>query len=293
MRKGIFFAGIAYFVWGLFPIYFKALHAVPPIEILMHRMVWSLAFLSIVLFFRKQWGWLRESIADPKVIIGFIASALLLSSNWFIYIWAINDGRIVDASLGYFMTPLVNVLLGFILLKERLRPPQWLAVALAACGVVWLTWQTGHPPWVGLALAATFGVYGLLRKIAPLGPLEGLSLETLILFPVAFGYLAWLTIHDHNTFLNSPTLTQLILAAAGPITAIPLLLFAAGARRIPMATLGLLQYIAPTIQFFLGVYLYGEVFDGARLIGFSLIWTALVIYSAEGLHFNLQNQKKA
>jgi chloramphenicol-sensitive protein RarD len=245
-------------------------------------MMWSLGFLIIVLAWRKQWAWLGDVLKRPKVLAGFAASALLLSSNWFIYIWAVNHGRVVDSSLGYFINPLLNVLLGFVLLHERLRPVQWTAIALAAAGVAWLTWQGGHLPWIALALAVTFGLYGLLRKTAALGALEGLALETLLLFPLALGYLVILTLHHDNQFLAAPAAQQWLLAAAGPITAIPLLLFAAGARRIPLSVLGLLQYLGPSMQLILAVWLYHEPFGQERLIGFAFIWLALAIYSAEG-----------
>ncbi len=292
MRKGILYATAAYTVWGLFPLYFKALRDIPPVEILLHRMLWSLVFLLAVLASRGQWSWIRLVAKQPKLLAGFTASALLLSVNWLIYIWAINNDKVIDASLGYFMTPLVNVLLGYFLLHERLRKAQLLAVALAGLGVLWLTWQTGHPPWIGLSLALSFGIYGLLRKTAALGPLEGLSLETFLLFPFAFGYLMWLTVHGQNAFINGSGTSQLLLLAAGPITAIPLLLFAAGARRIPMSTLGLLQYIAPSLQLILGVSLYHEPFTGDRLIGFAAIWAALFVYSAEGLRYSLKKEKQ-
>jgi chloramphenicol-sensitive protein RarD len=277
------YAASAYALWGVFPLYFKSLQEVPPLEILLHRMVWSLAFVALVLGWKKQWAWLGEVLRKPKVVLGFTASALLLAGNWFIYIWAVNNGNVVEASLGYFINPLFNVLLGSLLLHERLRRVQWCAVALAACGVAWLTWQAGHLPWIALMLAATFGLYGLLRKTASLGALEGLALETLVLFPVAFGYLVFLALQGHNSFASASTSTQLLLAAAGPITAVPLLLFASGARRIPLSLLGLLQYIGPTIQLLLGVWLYHEPFGGARLAGFALIWGALAVYSLEGL----------
>lgn len=283
MNIGMLYAATAYALWGIFPLYFKSLQEIPPLEILLHRMVWSLAFVVVVLTWRRHWGWLRDVMRQPKVLAGFAASAVLLSSNWFIYIWAVNNGNVVEASLGYFINPLFNVLLGSLLLRERLRVVQWAAVALAACGVAWLTWHGGHLPWIALLLAATFAFYGLLRKTASLGALEGLALETLLLFPVAFVYLAMLTSQGQNTFITASTSTQLLLAAAGPITAIPLLLFAAGARRIPLSLLGLLQYIGPTIQLLLGVWLYHEPFGGARLVGFALIWGALAVYSLEGL----------
>lgn len=277
------YAATAYALWGVFPLYFKALQEIAPFEILVHRMVWSLVFLAVVLVVRRHWSWLGSTLRQPKVLAGFAASALLLSSNWFIYIWAVNNGRVVDASLGYFINPLFNVLLGSLLLHERLRAVQWTAVALAACGVAWLTWQGGGLPWIALLLAATFALYGLLRKTAALGTLEGLALETLLLFPLAAIYLVLLTLEGRNSFATASPGTQWLLAAAGPITAIPLLLFAAGARRIPLSLLGLLQYIGPTLQLLLGVWLYHEPFGGMRLAGFALIWSALAVYSLEGL----------
>lgn len=283
MRLGMLYAAASFVIWGLFPIYFKALQDIAPGQILVHRMVWSLVFILGVLAWRKQWSWIRKVLRQPKVLAGFAASAIFLSSNWFIYIWAVNNGRVIDSSLGYFINPLVSVLMGFLILHERLRPVQWAAVALAASGVAWLTWQSGQLPWIGLLLAATFGTYGLLRKTAALGALEGLSLETLLLFPFALGYLIVLTLNGHNDFLSASTSTQWLLVAAGPITAIPLLLFAAGARRIPLSMLGLLQYIGPSLQLLLGVWLYHEPFGGARLAGFALVWSALAVYSLEGM----------
>ncbi|MGB6056109.1 MAG: EamA family transporter RarD [Burkholderiaceae bacterium] len=283
MRTGMLQAVLAFVMWGLFPVYFKALRDIPPFEILVHRMLWSLVFVLVILALRRQWVWLRAALRQPKVVAAFVASSLLLASNWLLYIWAVNNDHVVDASLGYFINPLVSILLGMVVLKERLRPGQWAAVVLAATGVAWLTWLAGHPPWIGLALAATFGGYGLMRKIAPLGALEGLSLETLLLFPLAVGYLLYLSATGHNSFANATAPVQWLLAAAGPITAVPLLLFAAGARRIPLTLLGLLQYLSPSLQLLLGVWLYHEPFGGTRLAGFALIWGALALYSAEGL----------
>lgn len=293
MRKGLLYATICYSLWGLFPLYFKALGDVAPIEILLHRMVWSLVFLAGVLAWRKQWSWISLAFQQPKLLAGFGASALLLSVNWFIYIWSINNHHVLDASLGYFMTPLISVLLGFVFLHERLRFMQWLAVGLAAAGVVWLTWQTGKLPWIGLCLACSFGIYGLLRKTASLGPLEGLSLEILLLFPFALGYLLFLNAHGQNALVEGDTQRQTLLLAAGPITAIPLLLFGAAARRIPMASLGLLQYISPSIQFLLGVFLFQEHFSTNRAIGFAAIWLALIVYSAESVHNTYFSKKVA
>jgi chloramphenicol-sensitive protein RarD len=284
MNPGMVYATLAFLCWGLFPLYFHALGAVPPLEILAHRMLWSLIFLAAVLGVRRQWAWLGRLARQPRVAAGFIASAALLSLNWLIYIWAVNRGHVIDASLGYFITPLFNVVLGFALLRERLRPLQWLAVALAAAGVLWLAWQGGRMPWIALALAASFGGYGLMRKTAALGALEGLSFETLVLFPLAGGYLAWLAWHGQNTFVNAGAgTTRWLLAASGPITAIPLLLFASGARRLPLSLLGLLQYIAPSIQLLLGVVFFHESFGTARAAGFIIIWSALTLYAADGL----------
>jgi chloramphenicol-sensitive protein RarD len=284
MNTGILYATFSFFCWGLFPLYFHALGEVPAQEILAHRMLWSLLFLCIVLTARRQWKWLPEVLGKPRVLLSFVASATLLTTNWFVYIWSVNNGHVIDASLGYFINPLVNVLLGLLVLKERLRRGQWLAIGLAACGVAWLTWQAGQLPWIALILGGTFGAYGLLRKTAALAALEGLSLETMILFPLALVYVAWLSWNGHNTFLNSASdSTRWLLAAAGPITAIPLLLFAAGARKIPMAVLGLLQYLSPSMQALLGVWVFHETFPTPRLIGFLIIWSALALYVIEGL----------
>jgi chloramphenicol-sensitive protein RarD len=283
MRTGIISAALAFLCWGLFPLYFHAINDVPPLQILAHRMVWSLLFLVIVLTVRRQWGWLSVA-RKPKILMSFIASAFFLSANWGIYIWAVNSGHVIESSLGYFINPLVNIMFGYLLLKERLRPAQWGAIGLAAIGVAWLTWQSGTLPWIALLLATTFGIYGLLRKTAALGALEGLSFETMVLFPLALVYVVWLTAHGQNAFLNTTSdTTRLLLVAAGPITAIPLLLFASGARQIPLSVLGLLQYLSPTLQFLLGVWLFHEHFDSGKLVGFVLIWAALALFAAEGL----------
>ncbi len=290
MRTGIFSAALAFLCWGLFPLYFHAVKEVPSMQILAHRMIWSLAFLLIVLALRRQWRWL-EQVRQPRVFWSFVASALLLSANWLLYIWAVNNGHVIEASLGYFINPLVNIMFGYLLLKERLRRVQWIAIAIAALGVAWLTWQSGAVPWIALCLAASFGAYGLLRKTAALGALEGLSFETMVLFPIAAIYVGWLTLHGENAFLNTPSdATRWLLVAAGPITAVPLLLFASGARQIPLSILGLLQYLAPTIQFLLGVWLFKEAFTADRLVGFVLIWAALLLFAGEGLIRSRQNR---
>ncbi len=282
MQIGVVYAALAYTLWGLFPLFFKRLSAVEPLEVVLHRVVWSLVFVLVVLAVLKRWGWLRDVLRTPRVVATFALSATLLSANWLIYIWAVTNNHVLDASLGYFILPLVNVALGFVFLHERPRPVQWLAFSIACAGVAWLTLQAGHVPWVALALALTFGLYGLLRKLAPLGALEGLSLETLLLAPFALGLLVWMTWRGQGALAGQDTSLVAWLVLAGPVTAIPLLLFAAGARRIPLSMMGILQYIAPSILVLLGAWLYNEPFAGPRLVGFVLIWVALAVYSVEG-----------
>lgn len=280
-RAGIIYSFTAYALWGLFPIYFKAL-SVRPLEFVVHRIVWSALLLYGVLAARRRWAWLRE-LRSRSVLLGFAASAACLSLNWFIYIYAVSTNRVVDGSLGYFINPLVSVLLGVVVLKERLRRAQWVAVALAGAGVLWLTLLLGELPWIGLSLAVSFGFYGLLRKTASLGALEGLALETTLLFPFSALYFGWLVLQGRADFVAVSAFEQVLILMSGPLTTVPLLLFAAGARRIPLSLLGLLQYVAPTAQLLLGVFLWHEPFGRERALGFFLIWLGLAIYSAEGL----------
>ena len=282
MSPGILFALAAYTMWGLFPLFFGLLRDVPTFEVLMHRMVWSLLVLVAVLLALRRWRWIGALVAAPGLVWRYVLSALLIAVNWFVYIWSVSHGHVVDASLGYFITPLFSVLLGRVALDERPRPAQWAAVALAAVGVVWLALQAGHVPWIGLVLAASFSAYGLAKKTAPLAALEGLALETALLFPLALAALAWLAWSGHSAFADGDARTRALLVASGPLTALPLLLFAAGARRIPMATLGLLQYVSPTLQLVIGVVVFGEAFGRAALIGYVAIWAALALYAAEG-----------
>lgn len=281
MLKGILSAGAAFTLWGVFPIYLRLLKPVPAPEILSHRVVWSVVLLLVILAVRRQWQWLHSVRQRPQIVLAFVASAALLGANWVVYIWAVNSDRVIDASLGYFITPLFNVLFG-IVLGERLRPPQWIAILLAACGVLWLTISAGQLPWIGLVLAITFSLYGVIRKTAALGALEGLSVETAVLLPVAAGFLLLPDSGSSQAFGTTTTLT-LLLIAAGPVTAVPLLLFAYGARRIPLSLVGVLQYIGPSLQLLLGVLLYQEPFDGHKLTGYALIWSGLIVFSAEGL----------
>jgi chloramphenicol-sensitive protein RarD len=282
LHSGLAYAALAFVWWGLFPLYFRIVDTVAPLEILAHRVVWCLLTLGAVLTWRGQWAWLRLVLRRPKVLLAFLASALLIGANWLAYILAVSHGHVIEASLGYFITPLVNVLLGMTILHERLRRAQWVALAIATAGVVWLTVQAGRPPWIALSLAITFGGYGLLRKVAALGALEGLTLETLLLAPLALLVLVVATVNGSASFPAPHLLTNAWMIALGPITAVPLLLFAAGARRLSMATLGIVQYVGPSIQFVLGATVFNEPLSRARFVGFACIWLALVVYSFDG-----------
>jgi chloramphenicol-sensitive protein RarD len=282
MSPGVGYALAAYLVWGLLPLFLRLLAPTPTPEILAHRIVWSGVTMLLVLLAMRRLAWIRPALAEPRRLLRFVVTAALISVNWLLYIWSIQAGHVVDASLGYFINPLVNVLLGALLLHERLRRGQKLSVALAAFGVAWLTALAGSPPWIGLAIAASFSLYGLLRKTAPLGALEGFAVETAVLGPLAAGYLAWLWAHGTLAFAAAAPATRWLLVAAGPITTIPLLLFAAGARRIPFSMLGVLQYLSPTLQWLVGIYAFHEAFDTHKAIGFGFIWVALVVYAGEG-----------
>jgi chloramphenicol-sensitive protein RarD len=266
----------------MLPLYLKALHGVAPLEIVLHRIVWLLGFLGAVLYGTGKWRVLRDALRQRGVPLRSGVSALLLSVNWLVYVWAVDRDRVVDASLGYFIHPLVNVLLGMLVLRERLRAVQWVSIGIATLGVLWLAIGLGEPPWIGLTLAGTFGAYGLLRKTAALGSLEGLALETLLLFPPALGVLVWWAVSGRAAFTDAGWEVVLLLVLAGPATGVPLLLFASGARRIPLSLLGVLQYIGPSVQLLLGLLVWQEAFPPAKALGFSVIWAALALYALEG-----------
>ncbi|MGM9484817.1 EamA family transporter RarD [Roseateles sp. NT4] len=279
MNKGIVFAVAAYATWGLFPLYFHQIPDIPTLQVIAHRTLWSLIFVSVAMALTGQTRWLAA--VDAATWRRFAVSALLVATNWLTYVWAVANGHVLDGSLGYFINPLVNVALGFAFLKERPRPLQWLAVSLAVVGVLWLTWAAGRPPWVALVLATSFGLYGLMRKTASLGALEGLALETIILTPLAIAGMAWWA--ATGQFKGQTIVDWSWLVGTGPITAGTLLLFAAAARRIPLTTLGFVQYLSPSIQFVLGIYVFHEPMDSNRLLAFCFIWGALAVYSLEGL----------
>jgi chloramphenicol-sensitive protein RarD len=282
MNKGILYAAGAYFIWGFFPIYFKAIEQISAFQVTAHRVVWSFLFLILVVAARRELRGLRALITR-RILLIYLAAGALLAVNWLTYVWAVSSGFVVEASLGYFINPLVSVVLGVVFLHEKLRPAQWLPVALAACGVTYLTISHGSLPWIALVLAFSFGLYGLMKKLAPLGSLHGLVLETGAIFVPALLLLVISEAAGTGAFGHAGALPSLLLALVGVVTAIPLLLFATGAKNVPLTTLGLLQYIAPTIQFLIGVLIYGEPFTPERLVGFGIIWVALVIFSTENL----------
>lgn len=281
-NKGLWFAFGAYFIWGLFPIYWKLLKDVTALELIGHRIIWSFVMLGAVITFTAHWRRLREAGLNWRVIRIYSLAAVLIGANWLIYVWAVNAGFIVETSLGYFINPLLSVLLGVIIFREKLRPMQWIPVGLAALGVGYLTLVYGRPPWIALSLAFSFGFYGLVKKLAPLGSLYGLTLETGILFLPALGYLFFLEAQGSAAFLRTGLTADLLMIGSGLVTTVPLLLFASAAQRIPLSMIGIMQYIAPTLQFLIGVLVYKEPFSQAQFIGFAIVWVALVIFGLDG-----------
>ncbi|MBI9086376.1 MAG: EamA family transporter RarD [Desulfobacterales bacterium] len=275
----------AYLIWGLSPAYWKTLVHVPAFEILMHRMIWSFVFLVPLVIVLKQWKELKEAITNTRTLAILTLTTVIVGGNWFLFIWAINSGHILQTSLGYYINPLVNVLLGMIFLGERLRPLQAVAVGLAAISVTYLTLGYGTFPWVALALAVTFGFYALIRKVAPVGAAAGLTIETLLLSLPAAAYLFYLDMLGKGAFLRVDTRTDLLLMGAALVTALPLLLFTLGARRLPLATMGFLQYLAPSCSFVLAVTVYEESLAIPQILSFVLIWVALLIFSVDSVRF--------
>jgi chloramphenicol-sensitive protein RarD len=286
MNKGVLNGIAAYAMWGVFPIYWKLLHVVPALQVIGHRISWSFLLLIIFILLTKQGRDFRTAALTAKTLGIYAVAGALLTVNWLVYVWGVNAGFIVETSLGYFINPLLSVLLGVIFLHERLRPAQWIPVALATAGVTYLTVAYGHLPWIALSLAFSFGFYGFVKKLAPLGSLYGLTLETGIVFPIAVIYLAFVGLSGQAAFLHEGVQIDLLLIGAGAVTTIPLLMFASAARQIPLTVVGLLQYIAPTLQFLIGVFLYKEPFDRAHLIGFGIVWIALIIFWAESFIAN-------
>lgn len=281
MNKGILNGIAAYALWGFFPIYWKLLHPVPALQVIGHRIGWSFILLLAFILITRQWQQFRAAALTSKTVGIYSIAAVLLSVNWLIYVWGVNSGFIVETSLGYFINPLLSVLLGVIFLRERLRPAQWVPIAIATAGVIYLTATYGRLPWIALSLAFSFGFYGFVKKLAPLGSLYGLTLETAIVFPIALIYLLAVELNGTGFFFHESLLINILLIGAGLVTTVPLLMFASAARQIPLSVIGLLQYIAPTIQFLIGIFVYKEPFDQAHLIGFGIVWIALVIFWVE------------
>ena len=280
MNKGILNGIAAYTLWGFFPIYWKLLHEVPALQLIGHRIVWSFLLLLGVIILTGQWNDFRSKL-DVHTFGIYLIASLLVGVNWLTYVWAVNAGFIVETSLGYFINPLLSVLMGVLFLRERLRITQWIPVVLAALGVLYLTLVYGHLPWIALLLAFTFGFYGLVKKLAPLGSLHGLTFETGILFLPALVYLGIVQANNTAVFMHSSLTLDLLMIGAGLVTTVPLLMFASAAKQIPLSMMGILQYLAPSIQFLIGIFIYKEVFDNSRLIGFGLVWLALIIFWAE------------
>jgi len=283
-RQGLWFAIASFVLWGLMPLYWHLLKVVPSLQIVAHRVIWSALLVVAWLLWTQGHGWLRAALARPRAAWMLALSGLLICFNWSLYIWAVNAGHVVESSLGYFINPLLNVLLGVVLLHERLSRAQWISVALAAAGVAWLTFQFGEPPWIAICLALSFALYGLLRKLLAIDAVAGLGVESLYLFVPALIGLLWFESQGQGGFFTAwGAGVDALLIFGGALTALPLIGFAYAVRRVNLSTVGLIQYIAPTLQFLTGVFVFHEAFDRNRLIGFAFIWAALAIYAGEGL----------
>jgi chloramphenicol-sensitive protein RarD len=282
-RDGVLSALIAYLLWGVFPVYFKLLQAVPPTEVLTHRIIWAVPFGALILHVRRQWPEVRQAFASPSTLFWLAVAALFISANWLIYIWAVQQEEVLQASLGYYINPLMYVLVGVLFLKERLRRAQFVSVLLAAVGVSYLTVMGGQFPFVAVSLALLFTLYGVIRKQVAVGAMPGLFIETLLLFPFAMAWLAWLMTSQQATFAGSTVSMALLLMLAGPLTVVPLLMFAIAARRLTLTVIGFMQFIAPTLQFIVGIF-YGEVLTPAHLVCFGCIWAAVAIFRIDAYY---------
>ena len=278
---GALAAVTAFFIWGLFPLFWRLLGDVPALQLLAHRAVWCAVAVWLLLLVRGDLAWLRGLAAR---LVGLLAvGGVLISVNWGVYVWAVVTGHVIDTSLGYFITPLVSVVIAVGVLGERLQAVQRVAVALVAAGVLYLAWQLGAPPWIALALAFSFGTYGLVRKLAPFDSIRGLAVESGVMFPPAVAYLLWCEHSGQGAFLHGHWRDDLLLIAGGPITAVPLVLFAYGAQRVSMLALGIMQYVAPSVALVLGILVFHEPFGGARQVAFGCIWAALILFSIDAL----------
>ena len=288
-RNGLWIAAASFVLWGLMPLYWHLLKAVPSLQIVVHRVIWSTLLVAAWLLWKQGRGWLRVALARPRAAWMLALSGLLIGFNWSLYVWAVNAGHVVETSLGYFINPLLNVVIGVLFLHERLNRVQWASVGLAGFGVLWLTFNYGSFPWIALALALSFGLYGLIRKLVAIDSVAGLGVESVYLFLPALALLLWGETHGGGGFLTAVDSggwglgLGLLLVVGGALTALPLIGFAYAVRRVPLSTVGLMQYIAPTLQFLLGVLVFQEAFDRNRAIGFLFIWLALAMFALEGL----------
>jgi chloramphenicol-sensitive protein RarD len=292
LRRGYVFGFVAYACWGFFPLYWKLLQPATPIEILAHRIVWSAVFVTVVLVATRHWRLVGGLVRRTRTLAGIVLAAALIALNWGLYIYGVNSDHVVETSLGYFINPLVTVLLGVTVLRERLRPPQWAALAVGAVAVAVLTVDYGRLPWIALTLAVSFGMYGLVKKSLALPAAEGLFVESVALAGPALVYLGWLATSDRSTFGHVSPAQTLLLVVAGIVTAVPLLLFAGAANRIPLSAMGLLQYLTPTLQLGCGVLVFHEPMPPTRLAGFALVWAALAVFTWDGIRSVRRNQDR-
>lgn len=283
-RSGLWMAAGAFVLWGLMPLYWHLLKAVPSLQIVAHRVLWSAVLVAAWLFWKQGRGWLAAVLAKPRLARLLALSGVCIGFNWGLYIWAVNAGHVVETSLGYFINPLINVVLGVLVLRERLSPAQWIAVGFALAGVAWLTVQAGSPPWIALGLAFSFGLYGLVRKTVAVDAVAGLGVESLYLFLPGLAYVVWGEFGHGGGFIDGyGWRDDLLLVLGGVVSAVPLIGFAYGVRRIPLSVVGLLQYVAPSLQLLIGVLVFKEAFDATRAVGFAAIWAGLVIFASDGL----------
>jgi chloramphenicol-sensitive protein RarD len=281
--KGLTASIVAFVIWGVFPLYFLPLRAVGTVEVIAHRIVWSCVLILILMGLRGELGKLKAVLVSPALLWRLASTAALISVNWLLYVYAVTNGHVLEASLGYFINPLLNVVLGVVLLSERLNRIQWTSVGLAAVAVLYLAFVGGHPPWISLIIATSFALYGFVRKTIAVEALPGLAVETLLLAPLAGGYLLWLEHTGAGSLGHAGWGIDALLVGSGPLTAVPLFLFAYGARLIPLSTVGLIQYIAPSLQLLCGLVVFGEAFEHSRAVGFTLIWAGLALYAIDGL----------
>ena len=283
MRRGLLYILASQLMWGVSPAFWRGVAAIPAVDVLAHRAFWTFVVVSVVHLARRSWQQVREAARSLRILGLEALAGVLIGSNWLVWVWAVNNERVLEGSLGYFITPLVSIVLGVVVVGERLRRGQWAAVSFGVASVVWLTVDMGRLPWVSLFLAATFGSYGLIKKMVDMPPLDMLAIELSVMLPVTLGFLAFRTAGGHEALVSATPVEAMVLVASGAFTAIPLLLFAGGVRRVPLAVVGVLQYLSPSINFLLGVLAFGEAFDAGRLVGFVLAWAGLAVFTVDGI----------